>query len=133
MRRATAQLLDVAVLAAGFALGERYLTKVSSVSSWRSPLLVASYPLITTLFGGRTLGKAVVGIRVVSRGGERLRLHQALVRDLGRGPLIVLAPRDRRAAVRAALVLADNAVMLFDPAQRAAHDFAAGTRVVVER
>jgi uncharacterized RDD family membrane protein YckC len=77
-------------------------------SPWAVAGVVAwayAYVLVTTVVAGRTPGKGIVGLRVVSTEGEAVRPRRALIRTLmfpfsaaflGLGFLPILLARDRR-------------------------------------
>jgi uncharacterized RDD family membrane protein YckC len=139
-RRAAAALVDIAViLATGAAVGLISNGNVGihlSVShnghhddySWSAQwlggaaLVVLFYPwLWVGLDRGRTIGKRLLGIRVIVRGGRQVRLGRAFLREiLCKGFL----------AMFVVPLVASALWPLWDPKNRALHDLMADTRVV---
>ncbi|TNM47236.1 RDD family protein [Nocardioides albidus] len=117
--RAAAIAIDVAVVLATYSLGVglagflmEALFDVSiaeGTGTVASVVLIgwgASYVAAATAVAGRTVGKAIVGLKVVSRDGQPLRPSAAVLRVLvfplstsllGLGLLLVVQRRDHRA------------------------------------
>jgi uncharacterized RDD family membrane protein YckC len=95
-----------------------------------SVLAAAMYfPAIMHLTRGRTLGKALVGVRVVRADGSDITWKRALAREaVVKAALFYGLP-----FVGFALMLVDSLWPLRDSSHRALHDFVAGTRVVVRQ
>jgi len=92
-------------------------------------LLLVGYPVTgETLFRGRTLGKAALGLRVVRDDGGPVRLRHALTRSLvgvaAEWPGLLLPPVTWVAAL---------AAMLGNPRGKRLGDLVAGTMVIHER
>lgn len=104
----------VSAAAGGFAVA--LLSIVVFVAQWGYGVLCE------WLWSGRTVGKRVVGLRVVSEDGLRPDFYQAVVRNLLR--VADLLP---------ALYLVGGLSALLDPRRRRLGDLAAGTLVVRER
>jgi uncharacterized RDD family membrane protein YckC len=84
-------------------------------------------PVCMAVLGGRTLGKVLVGLKVVREDGSRCSFGRALAREvLVKGLALGIA-----SAITGGLALLADAVWPFvDDRRRALHDLAAGTRVV---
>lgn len=78
-----------------------------------------TYTAVSTAVTGRTVGKAVVGLKIVARDGTPLRPGSALVRAL------TFLPSTSLAAVGLLMIA-------IHPRHRALHDLAAGTAVVYD-
>lgn len=87
-----------------------------------SVVQLAYFNVLEWAWGGRTVGKRVVGLRVVSQRGLRIDLAQAFLRNVVR--LVDWLP---------GLYLVGGASALLDPHGRRLGDLAAGTIVVRER
>jgi uncharacterized RDD family membrane protein YckC len=84
-------------------------------------------PVCMALLGGRTLGKALVGLRVVREDGSPCSFGRALVREVLVKGLVLGAA----SAITGGLAfLADAIWPLIDDRRRALHDLVSGTRVV---
>lgn len=116
----------------------------SRLSGLAGAAAAAIYLPGTELWGGRTVGKRVMQLSVVSGGSfARPSFGRRLVRVLGWAlPLslalawwswTLLTFTGLVALAAVALALCIPATMLFDPDKRGIHDRLAGTRVVVER
>ncbi|WP_354700870.1 hypothetical protein DSM112329_01162 [Paraconexibacter sp. AEG42_29] len=88
-------------------------------------VFAVTYPwLLLGLWGGRTVGRRVAGVRVVGHDGRPVGIGRAFVREvLVKGVFGVLVLP----------LLASVLWPLRDPHQRALHDLVAGTRVVRDR
>lgn len=119
--RAAAAALDVAIITTSFTLGVAGLSFLSRVFvgidlddlSGRSPIAITAlalwawtYSFASHAIAGRTPGKGVVGVRVVSADGSHLTVRQAFVRTLvfplsallfGVGFLMIIVQRRHRA------------------------------------
>lgn len=119
--RAASAALDVAIITTSYTLGIAGLSFLIGVFTSRSlsdlngsgPLAIGAlavwafaYSFSSHAVAGRTLGKGVVGIRVVSADGSPLSVRQAFVRTLafplsallfGLGFLLILVQREHRA------------------------------------
>ena len=119
--RAASAALDVAIITTSYTLGIAGLTFLIGVFSSRSfgdfngngPLAIGAlavwafvYSFASHAVAGRTLGKGIVGIRVVAADGSPMSVRQALVRTLafplsallfGIGFLMILVQREHRA------------------------------------
>ena len=87
-----------------------------------SVVQLAYFNVLEWAWGGRTVGKRVMGLRVVSERGLRIDLAQAILRNLVR--FVDFLP---------GLYLVGGASTLFDRHRRRLGDLAAGTIVVRER
>lgn len=117
--RGVAVLIDLAVLLASYSAAVAIIdvlahslfgVSVSGANGVAASLILAAWGLIYIAFAvaltGRTVGKAVVGLRVVCRDGSPVRPGAALVRTivyplsfllLGLGVLMVVVERSHRA------------------------------------
>jgi uncharacterized RDD family membrane protein YckC len=126
-RRAFALLVDAGVVwvllrvgdAAGAALDRWDLPARAFASAW-TLVVPAAYYVVLHGSGGRTLGKALAGVRVVTATGEPLGYGRALARQLA----WLLSPLTLGVGFLVAVTRADR---------RALHDLVAGTRVVRSR
>ncbi|WP_424244916.1 putative RDD family membrane protein YckC [Elusimicrobium posterum] len=98
----------------GFSLKQIYMVIFSS------QFLFLIYAVIFTCGSRRTVGKWLMGIRVVTAGGEKVTLIQAVARAIGYGLELMTA-------------LVGFAIAVVTPKKRAVHDFMAGTVVIRER
>ncbi|MEV4618965.1 RDD family protein [Asanoa sp. NPDC049573] len=140
--RVTALLLDLVVLVVIalvlFAIGSIVLSAMPldlDYATWQGIVVVATvlllvgYPVTCeTLFRGRTVGKAALGLRVVRDDGGPVRLRHALTRSLvgvaTEWPGVLLPPVTWIAAL---------ATMLGNPRGKRLGDLVAGTMVIHER
>ncbi|GIF48864.1 transporter [Asanoa ferruginea] len=140
--RVTALLLDLIVIVVialvVFAIASIIVSTVSvhfDDATWQgitvvmTVLLLVGYPVsCETLFRGRTLGKAALGLRVVRDDGGPVRLRHALTRSLvgvaTEWPGVLLPPVTWIAAL---------ATMLGNPRGKRLGDLVAGTMVIHER
>ncbi|MEQ6900036.1 RDD family protein [Nocardioides sp. YIM 152588] len=117
--RAVAAAIDLGVVIGGFTVGVwvgRFLLDVllGIGTDWASGLVATLalfgwagfYLIVTTAVAGKTVGKALVGLKVVGRDGEPLHSGQAVVRVLmlpvstsffGVGLVLIVLRRDHRA------------------------------------
>lgn len=89
---------------------------------WSAALFIAwtlTYSIAPMAITGRTLGKAIVGLRVVTRDGNPLHLHQAIVR-------VLVLP------VSFALLGIGLLGAVFGRHRRTLHDLAAGSAEVID-
>jgi uncharacterized RDD family membrane protein YckC len=113
--------LGLAALGAVLVVSPRFVHVLGLGIRWvASVLLVPAYHVLFWSIAGRTPGKWLLGLRIVSRGGGSIRPGQALLRFVGL--TISIAP-----------LLAGVFAMLFDRKRRAWHDRIAGTLVVYDR
>jgi uncharacterized RDD family membrane protein YckC len=95
-------------------------------------VILVGYPVTAeTLFDGRTLGKAALGIRVVRIDGGRVRFRHALTRALVGAA--VEWPGVLSAPIAPITWMISLTTMLVQPQSRRIGDLAAGTLVVHER
>jgi uncharacterized RDD family membrane protein YckC len=91
------------------------------------------YEAVQLALWGRTVGKRLTGVRVVSADGRRLRVSQALVR----AAIYALPPAARPVPVLNVLAgifwLAEIGLMFEGVHRQALHDRAAGTLVIDTR
>jgi uncharacterized RDD family membrane protein YckC len=143
-RRAVASLLDSLILVGLEELlflaleGHGYFARHLSREQWLIRLLLLAvagtlyYAPLMRLTDGRTVGKLLLGIRVVRTDGEKMTMVHAAWRQV---VLLILLPNigeligDGLGYLVAAVVLADVSWPLWDSEKRALHDMAAGTRV----
>jgi len=85
-----------------------------------SSIMPLLYFFLLVAVTGRTLGKAVMGMRVVNRAGKRLSVARSLVRAVAY--VVSIAP-----------LFAGFLWVLVDSDRRAWHDRIAGSRVVYDR
>jgi uncharacterized RDD family membrane protein YckC len=132
--RAVSAALDVAIITTSYTLGVAGLTFLAGIFfgssltdlGGQSPLAIAAlatwafvYSFSSHAVAGRTLGKGIVGIRVVSADGSPLSVRQALVRTLA-FPLSIL------------LFGIGFLMIPFQREHRALHDLIAGTSSVYD-
>jgi uncharacterized RDD family membrane protein YckC len=147
-RRVVAELIDltfVAVIANGllFIMGEHpwwymhggHVVSADIIAREFTVALAALlyYPMLMVHTDGQTLGKKVLGIRVVRTDGNHMSLSRAAWREValkfvllglvGSAPLVGLL-------ISELLFWADGLWPLWDRENRALHDMLAGTRVV---
>lgn len=94
-------------------------TDINSVLIAAAPLIVIAYFVVLWRLTGQTVGKRVLGLRVVSVEGGRIKLGRAIVRVAG----YVLS---------AVPLYAGYLQILVDPQRRALHDRLARTAVVYD-
>jgi len=110
-------ILGVAVITGGRDVDQRLL---AAISIGAGVLFFVGYPVISqTIFGGRTIGKAALGIRAVRIDGGTLRLRHAAVRSVA-------------SLVEFPLGIAAVASLL-SPTGRRVGDMFAGTAVIHDR
>lgn len=117
--RAAAAAIDLGVVLATYSMGlalTNFLLRalfdvsIEKGAGWLASTLLlawgATYLVVSTVVTGRTIGKAIVGIKVVTRDGRPLRPLPAVVRVLvfplststfGIGALLIVLRRDHRA------------------------------------
>lgn len=129
--RALAWLIDLAVMAVLWAIAAGL---AGGLGMWLGGLAAALYFVLAFVvqwgygtlaewrWAGQTVGKRIVGLRVLSLAGMRITFLQSVVRNLIR--VVDLLP---------ALYLAGGVTALFDRHGRRLGDLAAGTVVVRER
>jgi uncharacterized RDD family membrane protein YckC len=126
-RRGSALSVDCLVVALLDALGRLLASGLSGMPTLAQAFGVSWYLVIPAAYfvlchgtGGQTLGKALLGVRVVDQRGRPIGYIQALARLL--------------ATVLATLPFGLGlAVALFRADRRGAHDLLAGTRVILAR
>lgn len=92
-------------------------------------LVLVGYPVLCeTLFGGRTLGKLAVGLRVVRDDGGPVRFRHALTRSL-----VGVAVEWPGLVLPLVTWIASLATMMSNPRGKRLGDLAAGTMVIHER
>jgi uncharacterized RDD family membrane protein YckC len=85
------------------------------------------FPTVMRLSKGRTVGKGALGLRVTRADGRSISYPRAVWRDA-----IVKSGFASIPVVGLAFAIADAISVLVDPLGRGLHDFAAGTRVIVD-
>jgi len=87
--------------------------------------------VVATALGGRTLGKALVGLRVVAADGSRAGWRRSLLRiTIALGPWwVALVPIDGTWIVSCAWLFTLATTTTIDPERRGFHDRAADTVV----
>lgn len=129
--RLIAGMIDIVVIAAVLTGANWFLTTVeelmrpwsqtdlSSALVAAAPVIVVAYFVVLWRLTGQTVGKRLLGLRVVSVDGGRLKLGRALIRVAG----YVLS---------AVPLYAGYLQILFDPQRRALHDRLSRTAVVYD-
>lgn len=137
LRRLVAFLVDAVVVLALFVLliSLAFLGADDASIVWRLLAAVAGYviaaafyaPVAMALLGGRTLGKALVGLKVVREDGSPCAFGRAVVREvLVKGLVLGIA-----SAITGGIAFLVDAIWPFiDDRRRCLHDLVAGTRVV---
>jgi len=127
--RVLGRLIDVGLTLAGFVVISAVVGLVGASGSGVAPIVVYSFALVAavlvypaameTLWGGRTVGKAVVGLRVVRTDGGPIGFRHAVARA-GLGLLEVWATLGSLGLL----------AMLLSPREQRLGDMAAGTLVL---
>lgn len=129
VQRLVARLVDILIVGIPVtAATTALLSAVLAPVGFAAVFLV--YESVQLAFWGRTVGKRLTGITVVSADGGPLRVSQALARAV----VFALPPAARPVPVLGVLAalfwLADGALVFDQPYRQTVHDRAAGTVVV---
>jgi uncharacterized RDD family membrane protein YckC len=136
-QRLVARLVDTLIVGVPLATAATEIFPRETAQTVVAPIAIAVtylvYEVVQLAVWGRTVGKRLTGIRVVSADGGRLRLPQVLVRSA----IYALPPAARPVPVLNVLAgifwLAGIGLMFEGDQRQALHDRAAGTVVVDTR
>lgn len=136
-QRLVARLVDMLIVGVPVATAATGIFPRDTAQTVVAPLALAGfflvYEAVQLAFWGRTVGKRLTGLRVVSADGGRLRVGQALVRSA----IYALPPAARPVPVLnvfAGIFWVAEIGLLFEGVHRQAlHDRAAGTLVIDTR
>jgi uncharacterized RDD family membrane protein YckC len=133
-QRLVARLVDTLIVGVPLATAATEVFPRETAQTVVAPIAFAAvfvvYEAVQLAVWGRTLGKRLTGIRVVSADGERLRVGQVLIRSA----IYALPPAARPVPVLNVLAgifwLAEIGLMFEGDNRQALHDRAAATLVV---
>jgi uncharacterized RDD family membrane protein YckC len=136
-QRLVARLVDILIVGVPIATVATEVFPRETAQTVVAPLALAGaflvYEALQLALWGRTLGKRLTGLRVVSADGERLRGSQAVVRSV----IYALPPAARPVPVLNVLAgifwLAEIGLLFEGVHRQALHDRAAGTLVIDTR
>jgi len=136
-QRLVARLVDTLIVGVPIATAATEIFSRETAQTVVAPLAFAAvyfgYEAVQLALWGRTVGKRLTGIRVVSADGARLRVGQALVRSA----IYALPPAARPVPVLNVLAgifwLAEIGLLFEGDHRQALHDRAAGTLVIDTR
>ncbi|GLY79835.1 RDD family protein [Actinoallomurus iriomotensis] len=133
-QRLVARLVDTLIVGVPLATAATGIFPRETAQTVVAPIAFAAvflvYEVVQLAIWGRTVGKRLTGIRVISADGGRLRVSQALVRSA----IYALPPAARPVPVLNVLAgifwLAEIGLLFEGNHRQALHDRAAGTLVV---
>ena len=136
-QRLVARLVDTLIVGVPLATVATEIFSRETAQTVVAPIAFAGvflvYEAVQLALWGRTVGKRLTGVRVVSADGRRLRVSQALVR----AAIYALPPAARPVPVLNVLAgifwLAEIGLMFEGVHRQALHDRAAGTLVIDTR
>jgi uncharacterized RDD family membrane protein YckC len=124
-KRLLANLLDSIIIGIPLAILSYFITGNWEGDAFTSILNVLYFLIVPVIWSGYTIGKKIVGIRIVKVNGEKLGFGAMLLRTVVASIIYVIT-------LGIALIVSAIMVAVRED-KRAIHDFLAGTYVTTER